>query len=173
MAVSDGSKKPDLSKFIKDIENIIASGYSKKEDLRALDKKLREEYSQEIISLRHRWEKVYLNILEAGQPALAKKCKTVIQTLDRVAETINHADYGYAGLFDRVKKIQAELLKQVLDNDRGFAEHLTKLDQDIAATESALSSAAWSVVNATLTNIEIDLRSLEENWDKRKQVMSN
>jgi hypothetical protein len=102
-------KKPVRNGILDSIENFVTAGYGKKEDLRALDKDLREKYYSELMRLRHLWEKINLGVLEAGQAAIGRDCKSAMQTIDRLAAAVNRADYGYAGLFDRVEKIQEKL----------------------------------------------------------------
>jgi len=42
-------------------------GYATREDLRELDKKLRDFYYADFRSLRHKWEEIYLAALNAGK----------------------------------------------------------------------------------------------------------
>ncbi len=99
--------------IISKIQDIFTLGYSTKEDLRELDKKLRDSYYSDFKSLRHRWEEIYLEALNAKQPN-GDDYKKIIQITDRVAEKINRADYGYAGLMDRKGHIRENELTTVL-----------------------------------------------------------
>jgi hypothetical protein len=166
-------RKPVRSGILDDIENFVTAGYGKKEDLRALDKTLREKYHSELMRLRHQWEKINLGVLNAGQSAIGRDCKSAMQTIDRLAALVNRADYGYAGLFDRVEKIQEKALTSVLEHDRGLAVHLVKLDQDMVDAKAALKSGDWSTLETIVETLNEDLSAFEENWDKRKQVMSS
>lgn len=173
MSGPNEQRKPVRSGLLDDIENFVTAGYGKKEDLRALDKNLREKYHAELMRLRHKWELVNLGVLDAGQAGIGRDCKLAMQTIDRLAAAVNRADYGYAGLFDRVEKIQEKALTSVLDHDRGLAVHLVKLDQDMVDAKAALKSGDWSTLGALVDTLNEDLRTFEENWDKRKQVMSS
>jgi hypothetical protein len=154
-----------------ELENWLTSGYGKKEDLRALDKAIRDQYYGSLVTLRHKWEKIYLQVIEAGQTTIARGCKTTIQTMDHLAESVNRADYGYAPIFDRVEKIQGETLQKMLDYDRGLDNGLLRLSQDVANAESALKASTWPVLNGFVDTINEDLRSIEDDWSKRKQLM--
>jgi hypothetical protein len=163
--------KPTSSGIFEKIENMLTSGYGKKEDLRALDKALRDQYYSELMDLRHRWEKAYLEVFEAGQTVIGREFKDAIQTIDRLAVTVNRADYGYAPLFDRVKKIQVEALKNILEYDRGLAENLTHLSEDVGKVEATIKTSMWPMVGSLVDTLNHDLRMFEESWSKRKQAL--
>jgi hypothetical protein len=99
------------------IENLFTGGYGKNEYLRDIDKALREAYVNDLRELRHRWEKVYLTVLDSGQSNLSRGFKQAIQSLDRITSSIQRADYGYAGLMDRTVKIRG-CPSRVLEYDR-------------------------------------------------------
>jgi hypothetical protein len=165
--------KPTSSGILENIENILTSGYGKKEDLRALDKTLRDQYYTELMDLRHLWEKAYLEVLEAGQTVIGQEFKEAIQTIDRLASTVNRADYGYAPLFDRVKKIQGESLKNILECDRGLAENLIHLGEEVGKIEATIKTSTWPMVSSLVDDLNHDLRMFEESWSKRKQALVN
>jgi len=172
MSNAQESKKSVRDGILDKIENFITMGYGKKEDLRALDKSLRDQYYEDLIALRHRWEKVYLDVLEAGQTTVSRECKKVIQTLDRVAATVNRADYGYAPLLDRVDKIQEQALNRVLEYDKTLANNLIQLSKDIDAAEASLTEAAWPKLKENIDILKKNLENLSEGLRKRKQAMS-
>ncbi len=163
--------KPTSNGIFEKIENTLTSGYGKKEDLRALDKALRDQYYSELMDLRQRWEKVYLEVLEAGQTVIGREFKDAIQTIDRLAVTVNRADYGYAPLFDRIKKIQSEALKNILEYDRGLAENLTHLSEDVGKVETTIKTSMWPMVSSLVDTLNQDLKMFEESWSKRKQAL--
>ena len=48
------------------IQNFFTLGYGTKEDLRELDRKLRDLYYVDLRDMRHVWEDLYLEALDAG-----------------------------------------------------------------------------------------------------------
>ena len=167
------ASKPVRNGVLDMIENTLLSGYGKKEDLRALDKSLRDQYHGELTILRYQWEKIYLEVIEAGQSAIGLKCKAVIQTLDRVSSSINRAEYGYAPLFDRVEKIQNDSLGRVLQYDRNLASVITRLSADVNSVEASLRETSWSKVQSVVESINGDLRDLENGWGNRKNMFND
>jgi hypothetical protein len=110
--------------IIAKIQDIFGLGYATKEDIRELDKKLRDFYYSDLKNLRHRWEEIYLEALNAGLKASGDDFKKVIQVIDRVAEKINRADYGYAGLMDRKGHIREQELAKVFDYDKALGDNV-------------------------------------------------
>lgn len=167
------SKKPARNGILDEIENNILSGYGKKEDLRALDKSLRDQYYDELTTLRHQWEKIYLEVLEVGQSAIGAECKVAIQTLDRVSSSINRAEYGYAPLFDRVQKTQNDVLSRVLQYDRNLVNIISRLRADVNSIEAPLRTTSWSKVQSLVESINGDLNDIENGWKNRKNVFND
>ena len=158
--------------IVSTVENFLTGGYSKKEDLRELDKALRERYFSEMNDLRHRWEKVYLEVLENGQNTIGRECKKVIQTIDRLLFAVNRADYGYAPLFDRVDEIREPTLKRVLEYDKTLIDNIDQLSKDIDVAESSLGQINWPELRTNIDILKKDLSTFDEAWRMRKQSMT-
>jgi hypothetical protein len=167
-----GENKSNRDGILDRIQNFVTMGYGKKEDLRELDKALREQYYSDLMALRHRWEKIYLDVLEAGQSSIGRECKKVIQTMDRLSAVVNRADYGYAPLFDRVDKIQEQTLNSVLEYDKSLAGNLTQLIKDVDAAEASLGDTNWIILKSNVEAIKKTLTAFDEGWRNRKQAMS-
>src|SRR5512136_3041785 len=112
------------------IQDIFTLGYSTKEDLRELDKKLRDSYYSHFKTMRHRWEEISLEALKAKQRN-KDEYKKVIQVMDRVGEKINRADYGYAGLMDRKGHIREDELAKVFNYDKALGNQVDDLQQAV------------------------------------------
>ena len=69
-----------------------------------------------------------------------RKFKKIIQVLDRVMEKVRHADYGYAGLFDRKGHIREDELARVFDYDRDFGKNLEVLKEAVNKTKDEIES---------------------------------
>jgi len=158
--------------IVSKVENLITGGYSKKEDLREVDKALREQYFLEMTALRHRWEKVYLDVLENGQNAIGRECKKVIQTIDRLSFAVNRADYGYAPIFDRVDEVREPTLKRVLEYDKTLINKIDQLGTDIDAAEASVRQYNWPELRTTVDTLKKNLSSFDEAWRMRNQTMS-
>jgi len=154
--------------IISKIQDIFTLGYSTKEDLRELDKKLRDSYYADFKSLRHRWEEIYLEALNEKQPN-GDDYKKVIQITDRVAEKINRADYGYAGLMDRKGHIRENELATVFDYDKAFTESIQTIEQEIEGLYRDVEAEKWTEAPAKVRALKNLLLDLEVKWDSREQ----
>ncbi len=154
--------------IISKIQDIFTLGYSAKEDLRELDKKLRDSYYADFKSLRHRWEEIYLEALNAKQPN-GDDYKKVIQITDRVAEKINRADYGYAGLMDRKGHIRENELAAVFDCDKALSENISAIEQATEGLYRDVEAEKWVEAPTKIRALKNMLLDLEVKWDKREQ----
>jgi putative cell wall-binding protein len=154
--------------IISKIQDIFTLGYSTKEDLRELDKKLRDSYYADFKSLRHRWEEIYLEALNAKQQN-GDDYKKIIQIMDRVAEKINRADYGYAGLMDRKGHIRENELATVFDYDKALSENIQVIEQVVEDVYRDAESERWTDTPAKVRTLKNMLLDLETKWDRREQ----
>lgn len=150
------------------IQNFITFGYATKEDLREADKALRDSYYQSLREMRQRWVEVNLSALEAGMQG--DDFKKVLQVMDRLMEKIHHADYGYAGLFDRKGKIGEEGLAKGLDFDREFGAALAEIESSIGDVYSCRERGDWASVSEKVKLLRSKMVSIDEKWNERDRV---
>ena len=155
--------------ILSQIQNFFTLGYGTKEDLREIDKKLRDLYYEDLRVMRHVWEDLYLAALKAGLAASSSDFKKVIQVLDRVMEKIRHADYGYAGLLDRKGHIREEELARVFDYDRTLSGDVESMKEAINKTYSEAEAENWANVPAEVKKIKDLLLALENKWNEREE----
>jgi len=151
------------------IENLFGFGYATKEDLRELDKKLRDSYYSDFKSLRHKWEQIYLTALEAGLKKAGGDFKKVIQVMDRVAEKINRADYGYAGLMDRKGSIKENALAKVFNYDKALSNDVQALISSVDELSNDSEAEKWDEVTGKVKNIKSLILGFETKWDDREK----
>lgn len=151
------------------IEDIFTLGYSTKEDLRELDKKLRDMYYADFKSMRHEWEDIYLSALNAGQQKIGDDFKKVIQVMDRLAEKINRADYGYAGLMDRKGHVRESELARVFDYDKTLSADISNLGTAIDDLFTDSEADNWADAPTKVKQIKISILDLESKWNNREK----
>lgn len=150
------------------IQDIFTLGYSTKEDLREIDKKLRDLYYADFKEMRHKWEEIYLKALDANQQN-GDDYKKVMQIMDRVAEKINRADYGYAGLMDRKGHIRENELARVFDYDKAIGTQVQGLEQAVEELYGFVEAESWDETPARVRAIKTMLLDLEKSWNQRKE----
>ena len=155
--------------LISKIQNVLLGGYAVKEDLRELNKMLRDSYYDDLREFRHRWEKTYLEVLESGQSTLSRGFKSVIQTLDRVMEQIHRGDYGYAGLMDRKGHIREAELARAFEYDKELGEDIERLGEAVEKVHASVLGKEWDAVSAHLNSARDALQEVEDRWRKREK----
>jgi hypothetical protein len=155
--------------FLAKIENVFGFGYATKEDLRELDKKLRDSYYEDLKSLRHRWEEIYLAALNAGLKKTGDDFKKVTQVMDRVAEKIHRADYGYAGLMDRKGQIEETALAKIFNYDKVLSNDILGIVSVVDELYNDSEAEKWADVPAKIRNVKSLILGLESKWDGRKE----
>jgi len=151
------------------IENLFGFGYATKEDLRELDKKLRDCYYADFKSLRHKWEQIYLTALNAGLKKTGDDFKKVIQVIDRVAEKIHRADYGYAGLMDRKGQIEENALAKVFNYDKVLSNDIQGLVSSVEELYNDSEADRWADAATKIRNVKSLILGFESKWDGREK----
>ena len=161
-------KVKDKQGMLSQIQNFFTLGYGTKEDLRELDRKLRDLYYTDLRDMRHVWEDVYSAALEAGYTASSSDFKKIIQVLDRVMEVVRHADYGYAGLMDRKGHIREEELARVFNYDKALSSDVDGLKKAVKKTYDEAEAEDWTNLPEDLKTIKGLLLSFESKWRERE-----
>jgi len=162
-------KVKDRQGAFSQIQNFLTLGYGTKEDLRELDKKLRDLYYEDLRDMRHVWEDVYLAALDAGLTAPSRDFKKVIQVLDRVMEEVRHADYGYAGLMDRKGHIREKELARVFNYDQALNNNVESMKEAVNKTYSEAEAENWTIIPAEVKKIKGLLLAFEDKWREREK----
>jgi hypothetical protein len=162
-------KVKDRQGILSQIQNFFTLGYGTKEDLRELDKKLRDLYYADLRDLRHVWEDVYLGALDVGVAASKRDFKKIIQVLDRLMEMVRHADYGYAGLMDRKGHIREEELARIFNSDKALSDDVEGIGAAIKKTQSDAEAERWSNVSADAEKIKSLILTFEDKWREREK----
>jgi hypothetical protein len=160
-------KVKDKQGILAKIQNVFGLGYATKEDLRELDKKLRDLYYADFKNLRHKWEELYLAALNAK--TATDDFKKVIQIMDRVGEKVNHADYGYAGLMDRKGHIRENELGRVFDYDKALNDDIQTIIKAIDELYNDSQAEKWADAPAKARNIKSLILGFESKWDEREK----
>lgn len=117
-------------------------GYRAKESRRDTDKRLREYIAGQIDRLRGDLSNVQESAAEQGKLELMDDLDRADRRLQKCADTIRFASYGYAGLFDQVK-IREEELDEIYNFDNLLLDLVAQVHQhasELGASELTLDA---------------------------------
>ena len=152
------------------IQNFFLRGFATKEDLRELDKQMRDAQYNALRDMRHTWEEIYLNVLDAGVRGSKRDLKRVLQVLDRVMAKIRRADYGYAGLWDRKGQINENELARVFNFDKTLNVDIANMEEAILKAGQDVDDENWTEARTKIKGIKKLLYELEEKWNDRENL---
>ena len=103
---------------------------------------------------------------------LMEPMNRLIAKLDRVAEKVNRASYGYAGFFDSVR-IDAAQLNKMLAYDSQIMDIARKCAQSASTFETNLSHNEFEDARNVEQNLENSISQLEVAFDGRKTMIED
>lgn len=158
------------SNWLEKLATIIPgySSYLDKEHRRDIDKRHREHLAAQLQGFKGTLTTLVRDLSENGRLFETKSVHQATTKLDKLAQRILYASYGYSGFFDLVKIREAEL-------DRIYRFDLDLVD-DIATVKSkvrelAHSSDAESLKTAAKT-LERALDALNTHFSERYQAIT-
>ena len=105
---------------------------------------MRDTQYRTLRDMRHTWEEVYLNVLDADARLSKRDLKRVLQVLDRVMAKIRRANYGYAGLWDRKGQINENELARVFNFDKTLSQDISGMDEAVQKTSQNVDDESRS-----------------------------
>ena len=170
--------KPPLEKIQaseKPLERLMLNlpgfrGYKLREQRREADRIVRDHIFRALEQSRDDLTTCFQALNDAKATELVEPMNRLIAKLDRVAEKINRASYGYSGFFDAIKVEEPEL-----DNMLAYDAQLMDLARKIgdAATSFKADLTQGKLENARTSQATLDstIGNLESAFDQRKGII--
>ena len=170
--------KPPLEKIQtseKPLERLMLNlpgfrGYKLREQRREADRIVRDHIYRALEQSRDNLTACFQALNDAKATELVEPMNRLIAKLDRVAEKINRASYGYSGFFDSIKVEEPEL-----DNMLVFDTQLMDLVRKIGdATTSFKTDLTQGKLENARTNqqaLDVSISNLETTFDQRQGVI--
>jgi hypothetical protein len=140
-------------------------GYREKESRRDTDKRLREYMAAELDRGRKSLDGFKRDLLSGGKLDLLDEADRVVRKLQKCADAVRFASYGYAGFFDQVKIEEAEL-ERIYQYDTGLLTEVRSL------VEQAAGAGAASDPAKMLADLERAAEALDAAIEQRKQIFN-
>ncbi|OLS12642.1 MAG: hypothetical protein RBG13Loki_3721 [Promethearchaeota archaeon CR_4] len=127
-------------------------GYKQKEMRRESDKLLRDHLVKQISMTKKELTSIQEDAVDSA-PSFLTKLEDMLTELDTFQRTIQHADYGFGGMFDAVKVKENELDK-LLDFDKQVVETVMNLDNQIKELKDNLGEGGVDKIKAVRSSIK-------------------
>jgi DNA repair ATPase RecN len=145
-------------------------GYKTREQRREADRIVRDYIYRVLESSRDNLMTAFEGLNESKVSELMQPMNKLVAKLDRVAEKINHASYGYSGFFDSIK-IDEPQLNDMLSYDTQLMDLARKFSDATSSFRDSVSQGNLESAQSTEKTLESSVRELEEAFDHRRAVI--
>ena len=145
-------------------------GYKEKELRRESDKLIRNHIYMKLTNAKNDLRSIFQKISDRRYLDVLSDMDRLMAKIDRVAEKVNHASYGYAGFYDIVK-IKEENLDRMIAFDNQLLDNVNSLTVDIDAFKAQLLSGDYANLKDRIQVVTDKLEALEDAFDKREEVI--
>jgi hypothetical protein len=145
-------------------------GYKLKEQRREADRIVRNYAYQALEHSRDDLMTCLQSLSDAKASELMEPENRLIAKLDRVAEKINRASYGYSGFFDAVKVEEVEL-DNMLAYDTQLMDAVRKIGDATVSFKADLTAGKLENARTTQQVLDTAIGNLELAFDQRKAVI--
>jgi len=157
------------------IEKVLAEipgfrGYKEKELRRESDKLLRNYLYRKLIEARNDLKEVFQTLSDYRRYELFAEMDRLIARLDRVAQNINHASYGYAGFFNIVK-VEEEELDRMIEFDGRLIDYVKKILKAAAEFKESIRDLKFDDAKNHIERVGRVLENLEEKFGERIEAI--
>ena len=145
-------------------------GYKQKENRRAADKLLREHVAGQLDEQRRRLVELQRDMLEGGGLLMLDDMERAVTKVQKLADKIRTASYGYAGLFDAVK-VEEQDLDALYVFDEDMLSHVSNIQPAIDALATAIQTEGGDAKGA-LREVVSATDKAETTWRKRVETIT-
>jgi hypothetical protein len=156
-------------------ERIVAAipgfrGYKEKELRRESDKLIRNHLHLKLSESKDDLKAVFQKLSDRRYFDVITDMDRLMAKVDRIAEKVNHASYGYSGFFD-VVKVTEENLDRMIDFDNKLVGEAEGLAADVDAFKAEIAKGETKNTKDKIQNIADKIEAFEETFDKRQEVI--
>lgn len=145
-------------------------GYKVREQRREADRIVRDHIHDVLARSRDDLTRCFQVLSDSKATELLEPMNRVIAKVDRVAEKVNHASYGYSGFFDSVK-IEEPELDHMLAYDTQLMETARKFTDSATQMMDSLNQGKLESARDMEQQLDNALTSLELVFDERKSII--
>jgi hypothetical protein len=145
-------------------------GYKEKELRRESDKLVRNNLHLKLTKDKDNIKSISQKIADKRYMDVLTDIDRLNAKMDRIAEKVNHASYGYSGFYDIVK-IKEENLDRMITFDNQLLDEVNALTASIEDLKTQLLRNNFANLKDKIQTITDKFELLEDTFDKREQVI--
>ncbi len=145
-------------------------GYKEKEIRRESDRLIRNHLYLKLSTAKTDLREISQKIADRRYFDVMTDTDRLLAKMDRVAEKVNHASYGYSGFFDAVK-VKEEALDRMITFDNKLIDNVTALSTEIDAFKADLTNNVTATMKTHVQAVSDKLEALENTFDSREEVI--
>jgi len=145
------------------------AGYLKREERRESDKLLRGHLEALLRALKGRIDKIAVKLTDAGSIGLLKPINTATKLIEKVADRVRFADYGYSGFFD-LEKIGESELEKIYEFDKSLHTGIEEIAKKVKRVAEALGGVTET--EAALNALVEELENFDNRLSQRESVIT-
>ncbi|RLI46174.1 hypothetical protein DRO69_03710 [Candidatus Bathyarchaeota archaeon] len=145
-------------------------GYKEKEIRRETDKLIRNHIYRKLTEARKDIKEVFQQLSDHRLHEVLIDMDRLVMRVDRVAEKINHASYGYAGFFN-VLKVEEEKLDKMIAFDQKLLAHVQRIVEETNVFKGEVMKREFEKAKEHIANLRDSLESLEETFNEREETV--
>lgn len=145
------------------------AGYLEREERRESDKLLRTHLESSLRAAKDRIDKIAVKFTDAGSIGLLKPINRATKMIEKIADRIRFADYGYSGFFD-LERIGENELEKIYNFDVGLQTGIEEIGRKVDKVEAALGGVTET--EAALAALLQELEGLGNRLSQREGVIT-
>lgn len=145
-------------------------GYKEKELRRESDKLIRNHLYNKLSEAKNDLKSVFQKLSDLRLFEVLTDMDRLMAKIDRVAEKVNHASYGYAGFFNIVK-VKEENLDRMIDFDNHLVDDVDNIVDEAEAFKSEVMKQDIKKAKDRIQHLTETLEAFEETFDKRGEAI--
>jgi len=156
-------------------ERIVAAipgfrGYKEKELRRESDRLIRNHLYLKLSNAKATLKTISQKMADRRYFDVLTDMDRLLAKMDRVAEKVNHASYGYTGFYDIVK-VKEDSLDKMIDFDNQLVDGVNSLAAAVDAFKAELAGGETKNMKDRIQSTTDLLDSFEDTFDKRDEAI--
>jgi len=144
-------------------------GYKNREQARTAGQIQRKFMAKSLAEHKGKMLEVGQEMLRSGNISLISEVDRVTKIVDKVVDKIEHATYGYSGLFDAVRIGEMEL-DTLYEYDLGMINNIASIGEAAGALEASLDMDEGNP-KRRLKDLEKAVKELDKKVSDRKKIL--